>query len=150
MNDSGQERNNDSSPAEDVATLKLELELEKLERQWLEERAQLAPGYSHGAEPSAAGAIFYGYFFVVVGIVLIGGGLTIFKDDGPVAGNPAVVVGTLIVCLGVAARWFLDRKLRQYNEAKHRYEDRRQELVQDIAASREEVNAREGNDQTAD
>jgi len=144
MNDSGQERNNDLRPTEDVETLKLELELERLERQWLEEKAKLAPGYSHGTEPSAAGAIFYGYFFVVVGIVLIGGGLTIFKDDRPVAGNPAVVVGTLIVCLGGAARWFLDRKLRQYTEARQKYEDRRQQLLQDVAASREKANEGEG------
>ena len=128
---------NDSQPNEDVATLKLELELERLDRQWLEER----PRYlSRGREVTIPEAIVCGFLVVVVGIVVIGIGLSVLADAGrpdvTPLGTVAIVAGTLMLGAGVVVGWYYARKAQAYNEAKESYEQRRQQLLREIEASK--------------
>ncbi len=130
VNDSEQATNNDSSPAEDFETLKLQLELEKLQRQWLEQKPNLTGGYPSQAEPKVSDGIWIGTLMVVVGIVFIGVGLFIFQSGGysnpEQLGTGIAVVGIVLLGLGVLVGRSYVRQARKYNEAKETYEDRRQ------------------------
>lgn len=142
MNNPEQATTNDSTPAEpeDVETLKLELELEKLERQWVEEKQPYLP-YENVNVPLS---YFFGFIMFAGPIVVIGMGLLVYAE-GPGKGLCIIGLGILAFVGSVVVWMYHSRKERQYKEAKQRYEDRRQQLLQDIAASKERANAEEGN-----
>jgi hypothetical protein len=141
MDDSIRARNNDSHPAEDVATLKLQLELEKLDRQWVEEKQPYLP-YENVNVPFS---YFMGFLIFALPIFFIGWGLSNYAE-GQKPDKGLIVVGIFFLVGSVVVWMYHSRKNRLYNEAKQRYEERRQQLLQEIAASREKANARDGND----
>ena len=142
---------NDYRPAEDVATLKLQLELEKLERHWLEERqSYFVP---RGIiELTVAKVIGGGIVCIVVGIFLISIGLWSFShpDLDPEGSFKVIVVGVCLVGVGVVLGWRYFHRAQEYAEARQVYQHRREQLLQDIAASRERATAEEDNDQLAE
>ena len=134
----------ESSRAEDVGTLELELELEKLERQWLEEKHPYL-AYENVNVPLS---YFLGFFMFAVPIVIIGWGLLKYEEVQNSDKGAGMVVGVIVLAafllVGSVVVWmYHSRKDQLYKEAKQRYEDRREQLLQDIAASREKARAGE-------
>ena len=130
----------DSQPPEDMAALKLQLELERLDRSWMEQEQQYLT--------SACGNIQGGWMRtglgpanpvlgILAGIVVIVFGfayLSLRRMAG--VGLFGIIAG--IVTLAVASAMLRGqiRNRRAYHEAKQRYESQRQELLQAIAASK--------------
>ena len=128
---------NDSDPNKDVTTLKLELELEKLERRWLEEKQ---PYLYRGQEVTVRWAVAGGLIMVALGIVFISVGLSQLSDrERTIMGPSPIVVGALAICLGLLGGAHSVRKARAYNDAKQRYEHRRRKLVADISIGQQEA-----------
>jgi hypothetical protein len=133
---------NDAQPNEDVATLKLKLELEKLERQWLEERSTYLVRGRVMSFPMAIGGAVFG---IVIGIVAFCIGVSCLDSD-PELSARMMVIATVAVGAGGVSGWYYGRKAQAYNEAKAYYDERRQQLLRQIAASKEMANTREDND----
>ena len=118
----------DSGSDENVATVKLELELEKLGRAWSEEeRIHRRDAASAGIEghpmlvPLSAG---------FAGIVFVGIGISVRQ-------GMVVLMGLVLAGLGLIRYTIACNKMDAYNKAKEKYEHRRQQLLQQIAADTE-------------
>ncbi len=127
---------NASEPNEDVEKLKLELELEKLDRQWLEERKRYL---SRGQEVNTLTAVLPAISGILVGIYAIGTGLSGLADPDHFP-DPVflVVLGSCVIGAGVLASWYYARLALKYSDANQRYEDRRQKILQDISGAKAE------------
>lgn len=130
----------DSRPTEDTTTLKLELEFERLEREWLERRLRYEKG-------QAGQMRLFGGIGIVGGIIVVGFGLWDLFVEGQVA---YIYLGILLLGVGAVEYWYFDRKVKAYNEAKQWYEHYRKRLLKDIVASRRRGHQKEENDQSAD
>lgn len=134
-------------------TLKMELELERLDRQWLEEEQRysaLACGDVHGGWMRTAFGPAHPGLGVVGAVVVIAFGVALLSLPAMFdVGLFAIIAG--IVTLGIAGAmlWNRNRNRSAYDGARQRYEGQRQELLQAIAASRERANAREETDRPA-
>jgi hypothetical protein len=144
---------NDSRPPEDAVTLKVELDLERLDRQWLEEEQRYsasACGDVHGGWIRTGLGPAHPGLGIVGAVIVIVFGLVLLADAAMFdVGLFAIVAG--IVTLGVAGAMLRrqNRNRSAYDEARQRYEGQRQELLQAIAVSRESINAREETDRSA-
>jgi hypothetical protein len=111
--------------ADDVETIELKLELEKLDREWKEERKRHLFQNSVPTKGTAAGLAVFG---VVIGIACIGVGVA-------GAGWEAIFMGLgMFVGLAIMAA-ICHAKAERYNSAKQRFEDQRRELLQKIEPS---------------
>jgi uncharacterized membrane protein YidH (DUF202 family) len=143
----------DSRAPEDAVTLKLEFELERLDRQWLEEEQRYsasACGNVHGGWIRTGLGPAHPGLGIVGAVIVIVFGLVLVADPAMFdVGLFAIIAG--IVTLGVAGAmlWHRNRNRSAYDEARGRYEGQRQELLQAIAASRESTTAREETDRSA-
>lgn len=130
---------------EDAASLQLQFDLERLDRQWLEEKDR------YGA--SACGDIGGGWtrtglgpvnpvLGIIAGIVGIALGVMWMRDPHPGhlgnsnRGLPFVLGGIATIAIAGAMLWGQCRNRKAYREAKHRYEGQRQALLKALAASK--------------
>ena len=136
---------NDSPPPEDAASLKLQLDLERLDRQWLEEkeryRAAGCGDMGQGWTMMGLGPVNPG-LGVIGGIVMVALGVMWLRNPGHPGnskrGLSMILGGIAMAAIAGAMLWGQCQKRREYREAKQRYESRRQELLKAIAASKEE------------
>jgi len=144
---------NDSRPPEDAVTLKVELDLERLDRQWLEEEQRYsasACGDVHGGWIRTGLGPAHPGLGVASAVIVIISGLALLTNPAMFhIGLFAIVAG--IVTLGVAGAMLRhqNRNRSAYDEARQRYEGQRQELLQAIAASRESTSTKEETDRPA-
>ena len=136
---------NDSPLPEDAASLKLQLDLERLDRHWLEEKerygASACGDMGGGWTKTALGPVHPG-LGIIGGIVIIALGVMWLRDPHPGhAGNSnqglfLILGGIAILAISGAMLWGQCQNRRAYHEAKQRYEGQRQELLKAIATSK--------------
>ena len=136
---------NDPLPPEDAASLKLLLDLERLDRKWLEEKERYGASASGdmggGWTKTCLGPVHAG-FGIFAGIAIIALGVMWLRDPHPGhAGNSnhglsLILGGIAILAIAGAMLWNQCQDRRAYREAKQRYEGQRQELLKAIAASK--------------
>ena len=136
---------NDSPPPEDAASLKLQLDLERLDRKWLEGKERYgasASGDMGGGWTKTCLGPFHAGFCIFAGIALIALGVMWLRDphSGHLGncnrGLSLIVVGIATIAIAGAMLWGQRQNRRAYHEAKQRYDAQRQELLQAIAASK--------------
>ena len=133
---------NDSPLPEDVASLKLQLELERLDRQWLEEKerygASTCGDMGGGWAKTGLGPVHPG-LGIIGGIVGIALGVMWLRDPGHSGnsnrGRSWILWGIAILAIAGAMFWGQCQNRKEYREAKQRYESQRQQLLKAIAAS---------------
>lgn len=124
--------------AQDLGAIRLQHELEQLDRQWALEREQYLSRRKDGttSEPGsgAAGAIAAGLFLVIFVIMGVGTGMEMMKDSyapGFVVFVPFAMAAFAVVAF-VAAIVTSAQRAAQYSEARQRYENRRAKLLAEI------------------
>jgi hypothetical protein len=127
--------NQTSALSQDLETIKIQNEIERLDREWQMEREQLCDRSKTGqlAEPSEAAAGCLAAFQVVFGLFWFGIWLAagqLMDSSFPVFVS---LFGLLISALAVATFLSGTQKARRYGSARSAYESRRSQLVADIA-----------------
>lgn len=112
---------------ETLRKIRLEQELQTLDRRWAKEREQYLVRDSLGARlPTGAAGVYGGFVAVVLGTSALAIGRTIELESLGNVGLLAVVLG---IVGGVAAhRWGLRRRAA-YGRALRRFQKRREELI---------------------
>jgi hypothetical protein len=128
--------------AEDMETVKLTLELEKLDRRWMQKRKSLV--LQNGQVPTKDRALFALWIPAIIGIVgisvALGIAITSADDTALSTGIPVFIFwGIGPIVLGVSLHAFLSQKAEAYKLAKQRYDRRRRELLQDYDRRRREL-----------
>ncbi len=111
-----------SQPGENTATLKLKLELERVERQWLQGKQRY--GLAVGVPVS-----IFGFFCALLGIVLIAEGLSEPKELG-------IWPGVMVFVIGMATGCFCAWRSKAYYHTWKKYQNRRKGILCDLVASR--------------
>jgi len=137
---------------EATETAKLELELEKLDREWMEEKER------HGSVGTLRLLQHVTLLAMIVGLVLAGYGVAVdMKHLGGPGPGPVpyvcmflglfLVLGWAVFFLSTAAH---RRTIGMYNVAEQSYSYRRYRLLQDIDTNRGRANTEQENDRPAD
>ncbi len=119
--------------AEDVETLKVQNELQRLDREWDNERQGLMMRNRNGHEsvPTQVGA-------VLVLLFMAGMALAMFIL-APQAGVPPAarsLISVFMLVFGVVMAVTMVSKAKRYQEARRRYEDRRRKFLSALADHR--------------
>jgi hypothetical protein len=123
--------------AQDLGAIRLQNELEQLDRQWAIEREQYLNRRKDGttSEPGAgaAGAIVGGLFIVIFAVIAIGIGMAAMEHHAPglFAFVPFAMAAFAVVAFVVGVATSAQRAT-QYAETRQRYEDRRAKLLAEI------------------
>ena len=110
--------------ADDVETLKLQSELDRLDREWMLERDQYMVQDKHGRRhfPSKAGSILF--MFVVIGFVILW--MAIARSE------PVFLFGLLFIAVAVVLFFVRMQKADQYQRHRRQYERRRGQILREI------------------
>jgi hypothetical protein len=126
--------NQTSALSQDLETIKIQNEIERLDREWQMERDQLCHRTKSGklAEPSpweaGCGAVFQGAFGLVwFGLFLIAA----MASDQPLLGFMALI-GLIIAILAIVAFTNGVQEARRFESVRTDYESRRRQLVADL------------------
>ncbi|MFG0288402.1 MAG: hypothetical protein ACF8CQ_09510 [Rhodopirellula sp. JB044] len=109
----------------DVAKLKGDSEIDRLDREWEQERLEYMSTNKNGTHsvPDKGTATVMGGFVAVFGIFwTVGAGI---------AFPPMALFGLIFVCMSVWGIIHTCAKADQYNNAKQRYHERRRQLIRD-------------------
>lgn len=122
--------------AQQLAELRYHAELEKIDREWEQERRQFLTTDKHGKthEPNAVGSIVLGLFMIVFGVIFAG---TTFTSNAPCI---VTMMGALIIGVGVFTVVTGPAKARRYLEAQTAHERRKAALsAQDFLVTDDEA-----------
>jgi len=108
--------------AQDVEILKLQNELERLDREWSGEREQHMVSGKHGRHEPGAGDVIGPMIATIVGLVVIVATLS--------SGAPGVALfGLLFIIIGIGVAIANAGKASAYSQAREEYERRRHQLL---------------------
>ena len=121
---------------QDLDTIKLQNDLERLDREWQMEREQLLERGTSGQlyEPSVyvGTAGCRGGFHIVVGLICFGVAMSASFDTGQMSIGLASLIGLGLAMFGFAVFQYGARKARHYENIKADYEERRGTLTQEL------------------
>jgi len=134
--------NQTSAVSGDLETIKIQNEIERLDREWQMQREQLCLRTKTGRlrEPTVAGTIVGSVFFALFGIVWLvmvnaASSKYLPGDAGP---KPVLglfsLVGFGIIVLSVIGAIRGIPRAREYEQSREHYESRRRRLVADLAS----------------
>jgi hypothetical protein len=120
--------------SQDLGTIKLQNDLERLDREWQMEREHLLERGTSGQlyEPSVGVASWRGGFHIVIGLIWFAVAVSASLATGYVLLGLVSLIGLGLAMFGFAVFQYGTRKARHFQNIKADYEDRRSTLTQEL------------------